>query len=502
MRALISGLVVSLMLGNSAWAQDEVTLTTTDGSVSVSGRLVDFDGEFIKVETDLGPLTLAAEDVYCEGQGCPPSGDEPANLIVSGSVELAGTLLPGIVDAFARDNDLTSQREISGDLDFVVLLHTADGDKVGSVSFRIGNDSSEDQDRELRPSEIAIREAPLSDTTTKASSTVIGRDALVVVGGPDGVVSAMTFNEVQAIIRGELDSWAELGGPDVPIALHMPSRVNSLSTLVQDFFGVAPDEVTTRAVRHLDQLDLLQAVSSDAYALGVTRYSEHGDTRLLTLEGSCGFRLQPTRTAIKTGDYPLALPIHLYADQRKLPPLGRDLIRYIGETQGQALVRLAGYLDLAAEETPLAMKGDRLLNAVSVAGTEVPVRELRRMSEVLRGGRHLSLSFRFQPGSSDLDSGSVDNVRRLARLVDAGHFDGKSVLVIGFSDGIGAADGNRRIGLGRAEAVAEAAKSVSNSLDDDSVDLVLESFGEAMPIACDDTEWGRELNRRVEVWVR
>ena len=27
-------------------------------------------------------------------------------------------------------------------------------------------------------------------------------------------------------------------------------------------------------------------------------------------------------------------------------------------------------------------------------------------------------------------------------------------------------------------------------------------FGEVMPMACDDTPWGRQVNRRVEVWLR
>jgi len=28
-----------------------------------------------------------------------------------------------------------------------------------------------------------------------------------------------------------------------------------------------------------------------------------------------------------------------------------------------------------------------------------------------------------------------------------------------------------------------------------------EAFGEALPMGCDDTEWGRQTNRRVELWV-
>ncbi len=34
------------------------------------------------------------------------------------------------------------------------------------------------------------------------------------------------------------------------------------------------------------------------------------------------------------------------------------------------------------------------------------------------------------------------------------------------------------------------------------VALEVEAFGEALPMACDDSDWGRQVNRRVEVWLR
>jgi phosphate transport system substrate-binding protein len=37
---------------------------------------------------------------------------------------------------------------------------------------------------------------------------------------------------------------------------------------------------------------------------------------------------------------------------------------------------------------------------------------------------------------------------------------------------------------------------------DDRVSLEVLGFGEAMPLACDDSALGRHANRRVEVWLR
>jgi phosphate transport system substrate-binding protein len=36
----------------------------------------------------------------------------------------------------------------------------------------------------------------------------------------------------------------------------------------------------------------------------------------------------------------------------------------------------------------------------------------------------------------------------------------------------------------------------------DRINITTTAFGEAMPMACDNTEWGRDVNRRVEIWVR
>ena len=109
---------------------------------------------------------------------------------------------------------------------------------------------------------------------------------------------------------------------------------------------------------------------------------------------------------------------------------------------------------------------------------------------------------RFEAGSSRLDAQSRANVRELAHALEQGAFDARRLVFVGFSDGDGPAVTNRNIARRRAKAVLQAVKSAAETADLSRVALEVQAFGEAMPMACDDSAWGRQANRRVEVWVR
>ncbi len=124
------------------------------------------------------------------------------------------------------------------------------------------------------------------------------------------------------------------------------------------------------------------------------------------------------------------------------------------------------------------------------------------MVETLGPLARLSTSFRFETGSTRPDAQSRANIAQLARAIEIGTYDSNTLLFVGFSDGQGPAAGNKRIAMRRAEAVRDAVRHALQTPGEPRVDMAVEAFGEALPMACDDSDWGRQVNRRVEVWVR
>ena len=111
----------------------------------------------------------------------------------------------------------------------------------------------------------------------------------------------------------------------------------------------------------------------------------------------------------------------------------------------------------------------------------------------------LSTTFRFRTGSSRIDErGRLDMERLIAYLEDAPQ--GTELTFVGFTDDVGAFEGNRQLAVQRAEAVLEEVRAVAGDRLNN-VTMKTLGYGEIAPSACNVSERGRAINRRVEVWV-
>lgn len=515
-RAAVLAALFLFLTAVSATAQD-VTLTSHDGDVEIEGTLLGFDGQFYRVETIYGEITVDASGVMCQGPGCPNLEAFVARLRVSGSATMGEVLMPALVEAFALRNGLRARREQDAPTRFTyVLTDVRSGEEKARFSFHntntdegFGDLLADESDivmslREVRPSELRrARELGLGDLTGPNRSRVLALDALVPVVSARNPLRAIKTDQLARIFAGKITNWAELGGPDAPIILHLRGPKSGLTQTAEDkLLSPMRLSVSPEVTVHGSNAALVRAVARDPIGIGIASQSDIGNTRALVLTGSCGFSLRAARRAIKTEDYPLTAPMFLYLPARRLPKLARDFLTFTRSDPAQIVIRRAGFVDQAPEEVSINDQGDRFANAIAAVGPEVPLSELKRLVTRLGKMRRLTTSFRFRPGSARLDAQSSSNVQQLARALEAGKYDQRELLFVGFSDGQGPATANRTIAARRADAVRDAVQKAAETAQFDKVRIGTEAFGEALPMACDDSAWGRQVNRRVEVWLR
>ncbi|MEM8693285.1 MAG: phosphate ABC transporter substrate-binding/OmpA family protein [Pseudomonadota bacterium] len=507
-----------LLLGAAAGAAAQsVTLTSPGGGVTVSGDLLGFDGEFYRVDTIYGPMTVDAAGVGCEGNGCPDLSSFVSELFISGSARMGTVLVPALIEGFAARAGLRAERRLQEDGGTTYLL-TDPAERRVTARFHLRATNTDEGFADLLATEADIvmaarvvrpeerqraREVGLGDLSSARQSRVVALDALIPVVSTSSMVSQIAPEDMAGVLSGRVINWQDLRGPDAPVVVHLPSPALGLGQAVEDLVLRPVDQRLTVPVEfHLDLDDLATAVQADPFALGLTSYSDAGGTRALTLTGGCDFRQQATRRTVKTEDYPLTMPLLFYMPAKRLPKIGRDFLNFLRTPSAQLVVRRSGFIDQTPEEIALQSQGDRFTNAILSAGPEITLEELQRMTRRLWGMSRLTTSFRFEPGSVRLDAQSRSNVQQLAEVFETGRYDARTVVFIGFSDGEGAARPNRDIALQRAETVRKAVQRAARDANFERVTVRVDAFGEALPMACDDTPWGRDANRRVEVWVR
>jgi phosphate transport system substrate-binding protein len=477
--------------GLSQTAED-VALIAREGGIALTGTLIGFDGEFFRISTAYGPLTVDAEGVICDGPACPDLTAPRARLRLTGAADAGRDLLPGLVAAFAAARGL---RLVPADgAEYAARLDDPlSGQTLADLSF--GPAPPAEALEALRSGAADLVLA--SRVERPFGSRTLALDALVPIVAPGNPLPEISTAGLAAILSGEARNWAEVGGPDMPVVLHALDPGADLSRALADRLGqeIAAD------VRHADLAGLAAAVAADPWAVAVTGRAQVGPARALPLTDSCGFPLLPTPLAVKAEDYPLALPLHLLTPPRRLPLMAREFLDFLSSEAAQEVIARAGYVDRGAERQPMTADGLRLINAIQGAGEEVTLADLKRVANLMDGAERLSLTFRFEDGAADLDPASRQNLADLAQALAAGGYRGREVILAGFSDGSGAAAANLALSEERAARVRADLAALAPDLPEAALPRV-EAFGEALPMACDDTAAGRRLNRRVEVWLR
>lgn len=485
-RAVAAGLILAL---SGVAAVADVTLTAKSGTVTVTGKLTGFDGEFYDLETPDGPVTIDARSVTCAGADCPP-----ADAMVS-RFALAGTsVAPGLMTALMESFALSQEADLS----------------VSDTRLTVSSGQEVLAEIDILPDGGDTAAAPTADAPVlrltdtapgdQGRATVIARDAVVAGVAATNTIDGLSTDQIAAVAAGTITNWSALGGPDAPINLHaapLPAGAEAAARAA----GWMPGD-TTQKTTHARTVDAADEAANDPYGIAILPLSGLRRAKALALRGSCGISVAADGFNTLTGAYPVVFDLAVERPAIRMPVFAREFLEFLDSDAARNVIADFGFVPIAVTDRALDNQGQRLANMILTIGDEVSLADAQALARMMSGAKRLSPTFRFRPGSTRLDSASRASAGAFAAELRLGRYADKVVVLAGFSDAAGGAAQNARLSAKRAEAVRDAlmAEATDGALDD--VTFEVQGYGEAAPLVCEDDAAGAAVNRRVEVWVR
>ena len=510
---LFAAFIASHCIGIAS-AQD-VSLTSRDGSLTIEGTLLGYDGEFYRVDTIYGILTFNGQAVDCAGPACPELGAFVPEIVISGSRRMADVLVPALLQRFADARGFEILRIVEDDTRSFFEFR-----KGGTLRAKFelkGTSTSEgfaDLIADVADIALVLREpranerlmadlAGYRNLVKGRRARLIALDGIVAVAGQDVPIRSLSIDQMAALFSGSIKNWKDLGGQDAPVELFLPDATSGFAQAFEDIVLSSRELSFPQTQNSYSSLsDLTDDVAETSLGVGLTTLSEIGNADMLQIAGSCGVTQSANSRTLRTEDYPLTLPMMFFTPARRLPLVAREFLDFTESTAADNVIRRLGLVDQSVTVSEFSAQGGRLAHAINNAGDEIGLEDLKELVGALGQRDRLSTTFRFSEGGIDLDLRSREHVARLARALEAGEFDGRDLLLAGFSDGFGPATANLALSNRRAQVVLEEIRFAAETADLDRLNLSTKAFGESLPVACDDTEAGRNLNRRVEVWIK
>ncbi len=516
---ILMGVVFSALSAFGVAAQEDV-LRSQDGSLTLRGTILDADPASFLIATAVGEVRVAREGVSCSGPGCPSADaaqdDGPSSFRIVSSYGLEEQLLLSLIESYSLAEDTDMLVRSAGSDRTEVTLSTEAGEDVVAIGIEprtaaeaFQQLATSDETLVMTNRQIQSGEAQLvaalgrGNATSDAMQSVAALDGVVFVTSRDNPVKSMTEAEIAAVLAGQVDDWAQVGGVPGPITLFRSDEETGTWQVAEDLVMEPAGLDLTPLARVLkSDAEVSDRVASDASAFGVTTYSNLRSARAMLIEGTCGIWSQADPFTIKTEEYPFTKRIYVYRPV-KLASSGVDsFLAHLASEEAQLVISDAGFVDQGVSSVSVNAQGLRFVTAMLPTSAETSLNQLQEMMSELLAAERLSLTLRFEEGSRNYDSRGEADLRRLAKMIASGRFDRQELLLVGFTDSLGGGAENRRVSLDRAQDVEARLRSLLPEGMGTSARINTLGYGELSPLGCNETPRGRNINRRVEVWVR
>ena len=184
----------------------------------------------------------------------------------------------------------------------------------------------------------------------KATEVTVAYDALAVVVHPSNPVARLTREQLEAIFRGKITNWKEVGGEDRKIVVY--SRETSSGTY--EFFkeSVLENKNYMSSILSMPATGaIIQSVRQTKGAIGyigLAYLNRYVKALAVSYDGGVHYAEPSVENAIN-GSYPIVRPLYYYYDSRKEAEVS-PFISYVISPKGQESVLSQGFVPVTEEE--------------------------------------------------------------------------------------------------------------------------------------------------------
>jgi phosphate transport system substrate-binding protein len=513
----------------------EVTLRMKGGGFELKGRLKSYEGGRYVIDNRVfGTMTLDAANMECIGPGCPtakapavaaaptlvaPTSPNPvrSNVIsIRGSNVVGWELMPALIRGYA-DSIGAAVATVAGANPLEERYKLTDGRGAETGIFdlkRYGTDTAfnalEDgtaqigmASRPVNDEEAArLARAGTANLRSPQHEHVLALDGLLIIVSQENPAVSLSIDNVAKIFSGQLTDWSEVGLPPGKINVYSVSRqsgtFSTFNALVMQPRSLA---LSPSARLLLSNAEVSDAVAADPNGIGLASFAFLRDAKALNVEASCGLITRPSVFTVKTEEYPLTRRLYLYTSAKPAHPHAQGFLSYVLSKAAQRVIADAQFVDQSPDSLGFDDQGGRIAYALNAPNEDFDIAQMRQLIAEMNGAKRLSITFRFRSGSFDLDTKARADVDRLVDMLRTPELRGKRVLLLGFADAVGPYQANSSLSLRRATQVRDTLLAASKGAVNAQL-VVHKGYSELAPVACNDQLEGRNLNRRVEVWVR
>lgn len=413
-------------------------------------------------------------------------------LSIQGSNTIGARLAPALIEGLFKAQGFTQVQTVDAGAENEQLVQALDkvgrpiqarvsahGSGTGFVALQQNAAGLAASSRPIKDVEAASLQK-LGDLRSSAAEQVIAIDGLAIVVNPSNPVRSLTTEQLAQVFSGQLRDWADVGGS--PGAINIYARDDNSGTYdtFKELILAAQGKTLAASAKRFESSDKLSdLVSQDVNGIGFIGLPYIRQSKALAIADGESQPMPASTTLVATEDYPLSRRLFLYVPPRADNTWVKALVDFAHSQPGQDIVERTGFIA-------------QTVKAINVKAGERMPEEYQHLAQQ---AQRLSVNFRFQEGSAELDNKArrdIDRVMDYLRSHDKLH--DKAVLV-GFGDPKN--DPARAALLSKLRAMAVRRELARQGV----LFREITGLGDQMPVAANEGDEGRQKNRRVEVWV-